>query len=53
MKGLWPLLFALFLVPGCTPDIGSEAWCEQMADKPAGDWTANEGVDYAKHCLLD
>jgi len=24
-----------------------------MSDKPKGDWSANEAVDYAKHCLFD
>ena len=45
-------LFALWLA-GCTPEVGSEAWCTAMDDKPKGDWTANEAADYARHCLLD
>ena len=39
------------LIGGCAP-VGSEAWCEKMADKPKGDWTANEASDYAKSCIF-
>ena len=35
-----------------SPEVGSRAWCEQMDEKPKGDWTANEAADYARHCLL-
>jgi hypothetical protein len=41
------------LVLACSPSVGSEAWCEKMADKPKGDWSTNEATDYAKHCLFD
>ena len=44
------LALALF---ACTPEVGSEAWCEKMAEKPKGDWSANEAADYAKHCLFE
>ena len=36
----------------CAPEIGSEKWCENMKGKPKGDWTANQAVDFAKHCVL-
>ena len=54
-----PLLSSLMLVAalaglaGCGPEVGSERWCKAMADKPKGDWTANEALDYAEHCLID
>ena len=38
---------------GCAPGVGSPRWCEAMAEKPKGDWTANEAMDYAEHCLID
>ncbi len=37
----------------CSAEVGSKAWCEKMAEKPKGDWSANEAADYAKHCLFD
>ncbi|MGL5046536.1 MAG: DUF3012 domain-containing protein [Shewanella sp.] len=36
----------------CTPEVGSEAWCKQMKEKPSGDKTANEVADYLKHCVF-
>jgi len=41
------------LLAACAPKVGSPEWCEQMREKPSGDWTANEAVDYAKHCVFD
>ena len=40
------------LVSGCAPAVGSERWCTDMKAKPPADWTANQAVDYAKHCIL-
>lgn len=40
------------LLSACAPEVGSEAWCKKLAEKPKGDWSANEATDYAKHCLL-
>jgi Protein of unknown function (DUF3012) len=37
---------------GCAPEVGSEAWCKKLDEKPKGDWTANEAADYAKHCIF-
>lgn len=36
----------------CAPEVGSDAWCEDMAEKAKGDWTANEAADFAKHCIF-
>ncbi|WP_428848303.1 DUF3012 domain-containing protein [Shewanella olleyana] len=52
---LTALVSASVLVLGltaCAPEVGSEAWCKQMKEKPSGDWTANEAADYAKHCVF-
>jgi hypothetical protein len=40
------------LASGCSPEVGSKAWCQQMKEKPKGDWTATEVKDYAKHCIF-
>ena len=37
---------------GCAPEVGSEAWCRKVDEKPKGDWTVNEAGDYAKHCII-
>ena len=36
----------------CSPEVGSEAWCNDLKEKPKGDWSANEAADFAKHCVL-
>ncbi len=39
-------------IAACSPEIGSDAWCEAIADKPKGDWTANQAADFAKNCVF-
>ena len=49
------ILITLFMIgglTGCAPEVGSEGWCNQMKDKPKGDWSSNEAADFAKHCLF-
>ncbi len=43
---------SLIFLSACAPEVGSEKWCEQMKEKPKGDWTANEAADFTKHCLF-
>ena len=45
------LLLGLLLT-GCSPEVGSDAWCADMKEKPKGDWTANEAGAYTKHCVF-
>ena len=41
------------LLGACTPEMGSKKWCEQIEDKPHGDWTVNEAKAFAKHCVFE
>lgn len=43
---------AMLLLSACAPEVGSDKWCANLKAKSKGDWTANETVDYAKHCLF-
>jgi len=43
----------LALFSGCSPTIGSKEWCQDMREKPKGDWTANELADFAKYCIFE
>ena len=36
----------------CSAEVGSEAWCENMKEKPMADWTANEAKEYTKSCIF-
>lgn len=51
MKKLGILFLPLLLV-ACAPEVGSDAWCQAMKGKSAGDWTANEAADFTKHCIF-
>lgn len=54
MRKIASLLTILFLfgVAGCSPEVGSKAWCEAMDKKPKGDWTAKEAGEYTKSCVF-
>ena len=43
---------ALIGLCGCAPEVGSKAWCEDLAEKSKGDWTVNESMEYAKSCII-
>lgn len=36
----------------CAPEIGSERWCNNLKEKPKGDWSMNEAGNFAKHCVF-
>jgi len=46
------LATACVLLASCAPTVGSPRWCEAMKQKPRGDWTANEALEFARHCVL-
>ena len=49
------LIYIIFLVCGlaaCAPEVGSDEWCEDMVEKPKGDWTVNEAKAFAEHCIF-
>ncbi|MBO6948012.1 MAG: DUF3012 domain-containing protein [Rhodospirillales bacterium] len=45
-------IIAFSALTACSPEVGSKEWCEELKEKPKGDWTANEAADFAKHCVL-
>ncbi|NOH98302.1 DUF3012 domain-containing protein [Vibrio sp. 99-70-13A1] len=51
MKKFALVIFLASQLMACT-EVGSEAWCQDMKDKPKGDWTTNEATDFAKHCIF-
>ena len=40
------------MASACSPEVGSKEWCEELKAKPKGDWSANEAVDFTKHCIF-
>ncbi len=51
LKAVITFLFVLLLT-ACAPEVGSDAWCEDMAEKSKGDWTSNEAAEFAKSCIF-
>ena len=47
------LLSAMILLCTACAEVGSERWCNNMEEKPKGDWSTNEAMDYTKHCVFD
>jgi len=52
MKKLLGLACVVIFMAGCAPEIGSDAWCADLKEKPKGDWTATQAKDFAKHCIF-
>jgi len=46
------ILAIVFLLGGCSPEIGSEEWCANLKEKDKSDWTATEVKDFTKHCIF-
>jgi len=36
----------------CSPEVGSDQWCNKMKETPKGEWSMNDAGDFTKHCLL-
>ncbi len=45
------MLLASVLLGACSPEKGSEGWCENLRDKPKVQWTAEEIKDFANYCI--
>ena len=43
----------LLLLAACAPEVGSPRWCEAMREKPRGDWSTNEALDFARNCIIE
>jgi len=43
---------ATAFLSACTPEVGSEKWCNNLKEKPKGDWSANDAANFAKHCIF-
>jgi len=50
--GALAVLAASLTLGSCAPKVGTPRWCEAMKQKPSGDWTANEALDFARHCVV-
>lgn len=46
------VLALAILLAGCEPEVGSDRWCEKMADTPKSDWSVNDAKAFAQHCIF-
>ena len=51
LRAAWLVAVASWLA-ACAPEVGSPKWCEAMREKPRGDWTGNEVLEFARSCVL-
>ena len=42
---------ALFSV-ACSPEVGSDSWCEKMKETHKADWSTNDAAEFAKNCVF-
>ena len=42
----------LFVLSACSPEVGSDNWCEDLKEKDKGDWILDETAEYARNCIL-
>ncbi|MGX1927420.1 DUF3012 domain-containing protein [Vibrio sp. NH-7] len=52
MKKLPLVLFALVALSACKDEVGTQNWCDSKAQGPKSEWSAQDALDYAKHCVL-
>ncbi|MBT4932640.1 MAG: DUF3012 domain-containing protein [Rhodospirillaceae bacterium] len=45
-------ILAIAALTACSPEVGSKEWCEDLKEKPKGDWSSNEAADFAKNCVF-
>ena len=43
----------LAFLGGCSAEVGSKEWCEQMNSKPKGEWSSNDAASFTKSCIFN
>lgn len=43
---------ASFTIAACSPEVGSEEWCNDLKKKAKMEWTAEEAKNFTKNCIL-
>jgi hypothetical protein len=46
------LLVLVSVLAACAPEVGSDAWCEDMVETPKGDWSTNDATEFARSCVF-
>lgn len=43
---------AAAFLSACSPEVGSDEWCEDLKEKDKGEWTLDETAEYGKSCIF-
>ncbi len=43
---------AAFIIAACSPEVGSDEWCDNLKKNRMMEWSAKEAKDFTKHCVL-
>jgi hypothetical protein len=46
------LVLSLLALAACTPERGSEAWCEDKKEQSKSEWSLDDATTFATHCLV-
>lgn len=53
MKKIATLITAAVLCSACSPEPGSQNWCEDKKAQPKSEWSSEDAMTFTKHCLLE
>jgi hypothetical protein len=47
------VVVGLLALVACSQKPGSESWCTSKDDQPKSEWSGDDAMVYAKHCVFD
>jgi len=53
MKPVVGMAVLALLLSACSEEPGSRGWCEDQAERDKGQWTGEDAITFAKHCVFE
>ena len=50
--GVFSVMPLVLFSVACSPEVGSDEWCEKMKETPRSDWSATDATEFAKNCVF-
>ncbi len=47
------LVAGIILLVACSPEPGSEKWCEEKKNQPKSEWSGSDAATFARNCILE
>ncbi len=47
------IVISVAFLAACSAKPGSESWCEAKNEQSKSDWTTDDAMTFAKHCVFD